>query len=84
MLQTEGENLMAEWKPDPAAPDRIFHLGGVSWYDAPRPRRFHRCTPQTRGSLRDSIDVIERCACGALRYADDGVWMERNGKKAKG
>jgi hypothetical protein len=51
------------------------HVGGVAWWKAPVPRRWHRCRAQTRG--RRCFDEIERCACGAIRL-NGGVWLERN------
>lgn len=66
-----------DWKRDPASRPgfRIYHFGGVEWVDAPEPRRWHRCRPQTRAI--DGYDLIDRCACGAIRY-DVGRWIGRN------
>lgn len=54
------------------------HRGGVSWYDAPVPRRWHRCRPQNRAYFAAS-GYVERCACGAIR-GNFGPWAERNSR----
>lgn len=41
------------------------NLGGVSWFDAPKPRWFHRHKPQSRAFL--NMVLVERCACGRAR-----------------
>lgn len=51
-------------------------LGGVIWHDAPLPRSWHRCRPQTRGQM--GYGYTERCACGAVRKSRNGPWLERN------
>lgn len=51
-------------------------LDGVIWADAPLPRRWHRCTPQTRGWL--GANYTERCACGATRLRASGPWIYKN------
>jgi hypothetical protein len=55
--------------------NEIEHVGGVAWYQAPIPRKWHRCRAQTRGWVR--LYGVERCACGAIRL-NGRVWMERN------
>ena len=55
----------------------IEHLDGVAWHEAPIPRRWHHCKPQTRGVMHYFTEV-ERCTCGAIRLNGDGHWMERN------
>jgi hypothetical protein len=55
---------------------RIESLGGTNWNDAPLPRWWHRCRPQTRGWL--DLDYVERCACGAIRLSPGDLWAERN------
>lgn len=57
---------------------KIEHLNGVSWIRALKPRRWHRCKPQTRGAT-GTINLIERCACGAIRL-DGRYWFERNSR----
>jgi hypothetical protein len=56
----------------------IKHVGGVTWYDAPKPRRWHRCKVQTSGWI--GFDLVERCACGAIRRNGRGGWFERNSR----
>lgn len=59
----------------------IHNLDGVPWHEAPIPRRFHRCRPQTMGLI--GFTWIARCACGALRYEDspDSPWLDRNARR---
>lgn len=54
------------------------HFHGIPWWDAPKPRRFHRCRPQTEGCM-NYFTVIQRCACGAISI-DGQRWMNRNSK----
>jgi hypothetical protein len=61
--------------------DWIEHLHGVDWYDAPVPPHRHTCWPQTRGWIDG--EMSERCACGAFRYADLGVWIDRNTRRPR-
>lgn len=58
--------------------DNGENLNGVWWHKAPLPRRWHRCTPQTRATLNGLR--VERCACGATRL-DGHAWIERNTRK---
>lgn len=55
-------------------------LDGVAWYDSPVPRRWHRCTPQTRAQFA-GLGRVERCACGAIRRGPGDVWLERNSRR---
>jgi hypothetical protein len=57
----------------------IVHRDGVPWHAAPRPRRLHRCSPQTAGTATTGT-YIERCACGAIRLDGYGSWDERNSR----
>jgi hypothetical protein len=55
----------------------IVNTKGVFWYDAPLPRRWHRCKPWT------NIITIRKshCACGAWSYYDGHhkkVWVGKN------
>lgn len=62
------------------------HADGVWWYEAPLPPRWHRCRPWTTGRV-DSENLgpkmIHRCACGAMRFGEKGVWIERNQRRRK-
>lgn len=40
--------------------DASMHRDGLAWYDAPLPRRWHRCFAQS------SLDGKHRCPCGAM------------------
>lgn len=57
----------------------VEDLNGVAWYDAPKPRRWHRCKAQTRGRFNDL--AMDRCACGGVRYVGDDFWIERNSRR---
>lgn len=62
---------MSTWVGD----ERIAHLDGVPWWEAPPPPRQHEHTPQTRGARSGNITFIERCACGAVRLDRVGPWV---------
>jgi len=66
---------MPEWVPD-GYNRCISHLGGVPWFEAPRPRRWHRCRPQSEGWIDG--EFIQRCACGGISFDRDGIWIKRN------
>lgn len=53
----------------------IENLDGVSWTDAPKPRRFHRHWAQTRGWI-NWFSLVERCACGAIRLDGRRRWTK--------
>jgi hypothetical protein len=57
-----------------------WNLDGVWWYEAPKPRRFHRCRVQTFGYLRSGA-TVERCACGGIRMDSLGPWIDRNSRR---
>lgn len=48
----------------------ILNRNGVDWFDADLPPVDHDCYVQTHGYL-DWFTLVERCACGALRYGRD-------------
>jgi hypothetical protein len=58
----------------------ISHLNGVPWHEAPLPRRWHFCEPQTQG-WRSFFTLVERCACGAKRFDGRGRWKDRNSRR---
>lgn len=69
--------VLAYRSPDEST--EVWHLDGVAWADAPLPRRFHRCRPQTKGTTGFFIRV-QRCACGA--YRDNYlIWIRRNERR---
>lgn len=73
-----AEQLMALLNPPP---DPRQHRNGVWWYDAPLPRRWHRCKPWSTGSTQ-SFALVERCACGAIRLnGESRPWMDRNSRR---
>jgi hypothetical protein len=76
------------WIPDPLldqASDviRIEHLDGVDWMNAPLPRRWHRCRPQSR-MWEPKWGVLYRCACGASTDTEGLAhewWDHRNSRR---
>jgi hypothetical protein len=64
----------------PLPPDLsgLYNLGGVPWWEAPIPRRWHRCKPQTKGW---SGRMVFRCACGASAVDDTRHWFDRNQRR---
>ena len=73
-----------EWVDDPknarTGPTTTqSHLNGVPWFEAPTPRRWHRCRAQTIGWL--GFEQVERCACGAIRGGGYRTWLERNSSR---
>jgi len=64
---------------DPFGKTMIEHLDGVPWHQAPKPRRWHRCWPQTRGWM-NYFTTVDRCACGAVRLDDSPPWINRNSR----
>ena len=59
----------------------VENFEGVSWADAPIPRRWHHCTPQTRGRTSTGRS-IQRCACGAVWIS--GAWIHKNARRRNG
>ena len=59
----------------------VWHLDGIDWYDAPAPRRWHRCRAQTKGRdiLPGGNGWVYRCACGATSE-DEVLWTGRNAR----
>lgn len=59
----------------------IRHRDGIPWYEAPVPRRLHRCTWQSSGWV--GFHQIVRCACGAYYDASRKRWFDRNQRNTK-
>jgi hypothetical protein len=59
--------------------DPIYAWEGVWWDQAPKPRRWHRCRPQTWGWI--GLSQFFRCACGAGSF-DGRTWTEKNSRAA--
>lgn len=57
----------------------IEHKDNIPFWQAPVPRRWHKCSAQTRGW--SGLNFVERCACGAIRF--EGCWIERNSRRKK-
>jgi len=73
---------MVPWKrtyQHPTDDDHVESVNDMDWFDAPKPRRWHRCKPQTRGSFT-AYGLVERCACGGVRMGGGGPWIERNSR----
>lgn len=51
-------------------------LNGVDWWEADPPPRLHHCWPQSR--MWSRRELVERCACGALRFDGTRPWIDRN------
>lgn len=59
----------------------MINKNDVPWFDAPKPRWWHRCKPWTIGAGYSLI--VQRCACGAIRQGARGPWIMRNGRGLK-
>lgn len=55
-------------------------LDGIVWHQAPVPRRWHRCWPQSRGQYKYTT-LIERCPCGAVRLDGARWWIKKNSRR---
>jgi len=60
------------------ASERALSVHGVFWHEAKIPSRFHRCYAHTSGIA--GFKIVERCACGAIRFDGSG-WMEKNARR---
>lgn len=67
---------MAAWLEDFS--ERFRQMDACAWYNAPKPRWWHRCRAADSGRVDGSF--VERCACGGIRLHGDGPWMERNSR----
>lgn len=61
--------------PDPESAGLMAHKDGVPWWEAPIPRWWHRCRPQTVGM------AVERCACGSINTPFG--WHDRNSRRRR-
>jgi hypothetical protein len=71
-------DMLAELRLRISDRNQVRHLDGVSWLDAPVPRRRHSCWVQTWGTLNWFTDVY-RCPCGGINRGDG--WFEKNARK---
>jgi hypothetical protein len=55
----------------------VEHKDDLPWFDAPKPRRWHRCRVQSTGWI--DFTQYDRCPCGAVRI-NGRVWIERNSR----
>lgn len=67
-----------EHRDERRASERALSVDGVFWYEAKMPRHWHRCYAHTSGVV--GFKMVERCACGAIRY-DGSHWMEKNARR---
>lgn len=67
-----------EHREERRASERAMSIDGVYWHEAKMPSRWHRCYAHTSGIV--SFKMVERCACGAIRY-DGSRWMEKNARR---
>jgi hypothetical protein len=58
----------------------VWNLDGVSWCDAPPPRRWHRHWAQTQ-ALIDGV-FVRRCPCGALSMRP-GMWTQLGERRVR-
>lgn len=58
------------------------HRDGVPWYAAPLPCRWHLCRPQTQ-QITGLGELVQRCACGAIRPANRRRWSEKNTRRGQ-
>jgi len=53
----------------------------LRWWEHPIPHRWHRCKAVQVGWVGEQgLTLVERCACGAIRW-DERVWLERNSRR---
>ncbi|MGW5259653.1 hypothetical protein ACWEQG_01680 [Microbispora sp. NPDC004025] len=78
MTWTLRQGPEQQWVADERSAPGIYleHLDGVAWTEAPLPRRWHRCRPQTR-ALDRGMRVF-RCPCGAIALDEPSGWVDRN------
>jgi hypothetical protein len=72
---------LADWHRDQLGHiggPNVEHRDGLPWWDAPKPRRWHKCAAQTSGTV-NNFEQVDRCACGAIRR-NGGRWFERNSR----
>jgi len=50
----------------------------MEWYEMPKPPKWHRCKASTSGFAYGYF--VERCACGAIRFAGYKVWINKNSR----
>lgn len=64
-----------DWLPPRANPVEapVWSLGGVPWYEAPAPPRWHRHVPHSVGWFEPG-DAVSVCPCGAIRAESEGWW----------
>jgi hypothetical protein len=59
----------------------VVNVDGVTYLNAPLPRRWHRCKPQTIGYF-GALGTVYRCACGGYRNSKLGRrWRDRNSRR---
>jgi hypothetical protein len=56
----------------------VKHTFGRPWWQAPLPKKWHRCKAWSIIIMPDAS--VERCACGGIRI-DHRMWVERNQRR---
>jgi hypothetical protein len=54
----------------------IVHCDGIPWNKAPLPEWDHECFTWTSGYL--GLEMVRRCACGAMARGRGGPWISKN------
>lgn len=57
---------------------RTYSVDMILWYEAPLPRRWHRCWAQTADA--SFSPSVRRCPCGGVSL-DYGRWVGRNSRR---
>ena len=65
-------------KASPVTLYYVQHKDGIWWFDAPLPRRWHKCKTHTIALL--GTGLIRRCRCGAISW-NGGMWIEKNSER---
>ena len=72
--------ILVQWRNSETG-EWVGDKDGIGWHEAPLPRRWHLCRPQTFGFVSKSY--IERCACGGMWTLDGGGWTHKNSRRKK-
>lgn len=59
----------------------VQHKDGIWWFEAPLPRRWHKCKTHTIALL--GTGLVRRCRCGAISW-NGGMWIEKNAERKNG
>lgn len=76
-IDTIAQELDVRYRIEPEG--GIGHSGNVRWDEAPIPKRWHKCFPQTTSGEYGM--GAARCACGAVKFSIFGRWSEKNSRR---